>query len=202
MLQVQKSSASTESTDSDIKIQQRVTILIGILEICYNISNSNKAKRQQYFTSRCCGVSNLSLDNSLNMKLWYTKCQHLELWGGMLHCSNECSLNRTSSILQSVSKNIHHICKPRGQSQLSLSPRHQSWPGGSPALNHYILKPKLRAETLSKLIFHSQTTVFYNSSPYPQIPASVSHHCRYNWPQATDWSSKSASCLWPKPLWH
>lgn len=86
-----KPSDSTESIDSDIKIQQLITMLISILEICYSISNSNKAKRQQYFTSRC-GVSALSLDNSLNIKLWYTKWQELELWGTVLHCNKECSL--------------------------------------------------------------------------------------------------------------
>lgn len=143
-----------------------------------------------------CGL-NLSLDNSLNIKLWYTKCQGMELKGSMLHCSIECSLNPLSSIIQSVSKNIHHTCRRRGQSQLSLSLRHQSWPGGSPGLYHYIPKSKLRAEILSKITFYSQTTVFYN---YPQIPASMSDHCRYNWPQATGWNSKSAGCLWPKTL--
>lgn len=45
ILQEQNLLPLTSSTNSDIKIQQSVTMLINILEAYYNVNNSNKVKR-------------------------------------------------------------------------------------------------------------------------------------------------------------
>lgn len=45
ILQEQNLLPLTSSTNSDIKIQQSVTMLINILETYYNVNNSNKVKR-------------------------------------------------------------------------------------------------------------------------------------------------------------
>lgn len=45
ILQEQNLLPLTSSTNSDIKIQQSVTMLINILEAYYKVNNSNKVKR-------------------------------------------------------------------------------------------------------------------------------------------------------------